>query len=95
MGVDGIFNHQPSQPDQRREIGDPRRDPRFSSGRDPGGFAFQKAAPEAQATPAPALGDDRLQLTQETPDNPFQALINHRQRRRRRKHDGDASLLDG
>lgn len=95
MGVDGIFNHQSSQPDQRREIGDPRRDPRFASGRDPEGFAFQKGPGEAKATEAASLGDDRLQLTPEAPDNPFEALINHRQRRRRRKQDGDASLLDG
>lgn len=95
MGVDGIQNHQSAQPDQRREIGDPRRDPRFSYGRDSEGFAFQKKAGDAQAAEAAALGDDRLQLTPEAPDNPFQALINHRQRRRRRKQDGDASLLDG
>lgn len=95
MGVDGIFNHQPPQPDQRREIGDPRRDPRFASGRDPQGFAFQKAPGEAQPTSAPPLGDDRLKLTRKPPDNPFQALINHRQRRRKRNQDGDASLLDG
>lgn len=93
MGIDGIFNDRPAQSDQRQPIGDPRQDPRFASGRgqSPSSEAAQRGS---GATPAAPLGDDRLQLSPEPPDNPFQALISSRQRRRRRKRDGDPTSLD-
>ncbi|HEY9854943.1 MAG TPA: hypothetical protein V6D05_04335 [Stenomitos sp.] len=93
MGIDGIFNDRPAQADQRTPIGDPRQDPRFASGR--GDTASSGAAHGAAAAGAKTpLGDDRLQLSPEAPDNPFQALINSRQRKRRRKRDGDPTSLD-
>ncbi len=93
MGIDGIFNDRPAQSDQRQPIGDPRQDPRFASGR--GQSPSSDAVPRASGTsPAAPLGDDRLQLSPEAPDNPFQSLISARQRRRRRKRDGDPTSLD-
>lgn len=93
MGIDGIFNDRPAQSDQRTPIGDPRQDPRFASGR--GDTPLSGAAHGASAAnPKAPLGDDRLQLSPEAPDNPFQALINARQRRRRRKRDGDPTALE-
>lgn len=94
MGIDGIQNDRPAQSDQRQPIGDPRQDPRFASGR---GDSPSSGAAHGTSAPAPkaALGDDRLQLSPEAPDNPFQALISARQRRRRRrKRDGDPTSLE-
>lgn len=92
MGIDGVFNDRPAQTD-RQPIGDPRQDPRFASGRGqpPSSDAVQRGAAPAPQTP---LGDDRLQLSPEPPDNPFQALISARHRRRRKKRDGDPTSLD-
>lgn len=92
MGVDGVFNDRPTNPDKRRFVEEKFGDPRFSYGG--GGSPSSGRAFEAPgAAPVPALGDDRLSLSPELPDNPFQALIDHRRRRRRRRHDGDPSTL--
>lgn len=93
MGIDGIQNDRPAQSDQRHPIGDPRQDPRFAYGR---GQTPSSDASRASAAGNPApLGDDRLQLSTEAPDNPFQALISARKRRKKgRKRDGDPTSLD-
>lgn len=93
MGIDGLQNDRPAQSDQRHPIGDPRQDPRFASGRGqpPSSDALHPGAAPAAKTP---LGDDRLQLSPEAPDNPFQALISARKRRKRRKRDGDPTSLE-
>lgn len=93
MGIDGVFNDRPAQSDQRNPIGDPRQDPRFASGRGPSPSSDGVLGGSAPSAKAP-LGDDRLQLSPEAPDNPFQALISARRRRRRRKQDGDPTSLD-
>lgn len=91
MGVDGIFNDNPLTSDPRPPIADPQRDPRFTGGRAPSGSPASGAA-ASEVTEA-LLGDDRLQLSPESDRNPFQVLVNHRQRKRRRR-EGDASMLD-
>lgn len=81
MGVDGVFNERPVQHETRQRVEEDRRDPRYGFGR---GAAFTPpdSAVEVPKAGAPLLGDDELRLSPEEPTNPFQALINHRRRRR-------------
>lgn len=91
MGVDGIFPDNPLTPEARPPIADPQRDPRFTGGRAPMGSPASES--KASELDEALLGGDRLQLSPESDANPFQVLINHRQRRRRRR-EGDPSMLD-
>lgn len=94
MSIDGAANGRSPGTAEQRLSTDPRRDPRFTAGRESApGIASSSESPEALRAKA-ALGDDRLQLSPETPDNPFEALLHHRTRKRRRKRDGDPTMLD-
>jgi hypothetical protein len=92
MSVDGVSNSLPDPADQRlfQEIN--RRDPRFGSAGGGAGAGQSAAAPQTPQTPASApLGSDRLRFKGEPPTNPFEVLL--RNRRRKKKQDGDPTTL--
>lgn len=92
MGVDGIHSDRPAFSDHRPPVEEDTRDPRY--GLLPGRTLSSAPASSQGVGAKPLLGDDSLQLTPDDPTNPFESLVKHR-RRRRKRQDGDASLLDG
>jgi len=91
MSVEGVGNDRNPQPDRGRYIEDQWRDPRFTSLRGP---VVDRSAKEAPLDAKDLLGDDSLALTPEQAADPFEALIRYRQRRRKKKRDGDPTALE-
>ena len=88
MDLDGVFDKRPSQKDSSKYLEDPWRDPRFSALRqERSGQPGNPAGTPEVASGSPLTGDDRLQLSRKSPNNPLGALI--RFRRRRRDSDSD------
>lgn len=86
MAVDGV-QHNPPDPDPSTKRQNQRidsKDPRFQQG------GREQPAPrsmEGPETPAPNVVSDRLKFKGPEPENPFDVLVKHWQRRRRRRKD--------